>query len=196
MIETAETVRRFWLEEVGPEGWYGGGEDLDARIRERFRATWDCAAEGGLLHWTVTGPGTLAYLIVTDQFPRNMFRDDPRAFSTDRRALAAAKRALVAGADLHVEGDARQFFYLPLEHSESTPDQHRAVRLIHARMDAPETLLHARAHRRVIRAHGRFPHRNEALGRDSSGAEREMLDRGGYAAVVREMRDAPEKAAA
>ena len=195
MIETAETVRRFWLEEVGPEGWYGGGDALDARIRDRFRATWDCAAGGGLLHWTVTGAGTLAYLIVTDQFPRNMFRDDPRAFSTDRRAVAAAKRALVAGADLEVEGDARQFFYLPLEHSESTPDQHRAVRLIHARMDAPETLLHARAHRRVIRAYGRFPHRNGTLRRDDSAAGRRMLEGGGYAAVVRDLREASARAA-
>ena len=185
MMQTAETIRRFWLEETGPKGWYAGGDALDADIRDRFRTTWDAACAGGLTQWTTCAEGTLAYLILTDQFPRNMFRGEARAFATDARALAAAKRAVAAGQDLEIEGDARQFFYLPLEHSEHGPDQHRAVRLIAGRMDAPETLRHARAHREVIRRHGRFPYRNEALGRASTDAEREMIAAGGYGAVIR-----------
>ena len=181
---------RFWLEECAPDDWYRQDDALDDRIRERFAPSWEAARAGRLRHWCAAPRGTLAYLILTDQFPRNMFRGEARAFATDAAARVAAKRALVRGDDLAVEGPARQFFYLPLEHSESPADQARAVRLIAARMDAPETLLHARAHREVIRRFGRFPYRNAALGRTSTAAEREMVAAGGYGPVVREMRAA------
>lgn len=187
MDKTAEDVLCFWLDEVGPDGWYGGGGDLDAAIRDRFGATWEAAAAGRLSAWTCNARGTLAFLIVTDQFPRNMFRGTARAFATDPLALHVAKQAIRRGLDRAVEGEARQFFYLPLEHSETTPDQHRAVRLIASRMAAPATLDHARAHRAVIRSFGRFPYRNEALGRSSTSAERDMIAAGGYGTVFRSL---------
>ncbi|KIT17187.1 DUF924 family protein [Jannaschia aquimarina] len=188
--DDAREVLRFWLEECEPKDWYAGGEELDQTIRDRFGETWELAGRKGCDRWCGNARGTLAFLILTDQFPRNMFRGTARAFATDAIALRVAKRAIVQGLDLQIEGPARQFFYLPLEHSETTPDQHRAVALILERMDAPETLLHARAHREVIRRFGRFPYRNEALGRTSSPAEAEMVEAGGYKTVLEEVKAA------
>lgn len=181
---TPDDVLRFWLEEVGPDGWYGGGAELDDAIRDRFEGAWQAARDGRLTHWNCNADGALAFLILTDQFPRNMFRGEGRAFATDALARKKAKQAIRRGLDLEIDAPARQFFYLPLEHSETGPDQHRAVRLIAMRMDAPETLRHARAHREVIRRHGRFPYRNEALGRSSTPDEEAMLRAGGYGAVL------------
>lgn len=182
-----EDVLRFWLEEHGPEDWYGGGPALDRAIRERFEAAWEDARAGRLGRWSCSARGMLALLILVDQFPRNMFRGEGRAFATDALACRMAKQAIRRGLDLQVDGPARQFFYLPLEHSETGPDQHRAVRLIADRLDAPGTLLHARAHREVIRRFGRFPYRNDALGRDSTDEEAAMVAAGGYGAVLREV---------
>jgi uncharacterized protein (DUF924 family) len=183
-----EEVLRFWLEEHGEADWYRQDDALDAEIRERFEGLWQEAHR--LSPWCCSPRGTLAFLILTDQFPRNMFRGEARAFATDPLAQRVAKRACGMGLDLQVEGPGRQFFYLPLEHSESLADQARAVRLIHMRMDAPETLLHARAHRGVIRRFGRFPHRNAALGRESSAAEAAFMEGGGYGSAVEALRAA------
>jgi uncharacterized protein (DUF924 family) len=175
-----DEVLRFWLEELEEADWYRGGAELDARIRDRFEPSWERARAGELEDWRETPEGTLAYLILTDQFPRNMFRGTARAFSTDDLALRAAKAAIGACDDWLIDMPQRQFFYLPLEHSEDLDDQCRAVRLIATRMRAPETLLHARAHRWVIDRFGRFPYRNEALGRESRPPELRFLERGGY----------------
>lgn len=175
-----DEVLQFWLHDLDEADWYVGGETLDARIRERFEPLWERARDGEIDDWCDTPEGTLAYLIVTDQFPRNMFRGTAKAFSTDARALAAAKIALDACDDWLIDMPQRQFFYLPLEHSEEIEDQHRAVRLIATRMRAPETLLHARAHRWVIDRFGRFPYRNAALGRENRPSEERFLERGGY----------------
>ena len=178
-------VLRFWLEELEPRDWYVADAAVDARIRERFLGAWEAARGGELRDWEATARGALALLVLTDQFPRNMFRGDGRAFATDALARGVARRAVARGFDLEVEAPARQFFYLPFEHSESLTDQERAVRLIAMRMDAPETLLHARAHREVIRRFGRFPYRNAALGRETSAAEKAFLEGGSYGAVLR-----------
>jgi uncharacterized protein (DUF924 family) len=188
--DDARKVLGFWLEECEPQDWYAGGDALDAAIRERFGPLWKAARDGELSTWGCHPEGALAFLILTDQFPRNMFRGTPEAFSTDPLALDAAKKSLLFGHDRRIDGPARQFFYLPLEHSESIMDQDRAVRLIASRMDAPETLLHARAHRKVIRDFGRFPNRNAALGRPDRGCEARFLADGGYGHVVREMQAA------
>lgn len=180
-MSTPQEVLTFWLDEVGPKGWYGGGEALDAQIRDRFEADWDQAMAGGLGLWLTYPSGVLAYLFVTDQFPRNMFRGTAKAYRSDRLALPAARRAIARDWDLKIDPPARQFFYLPFEHSESLADQEHGVRLIKERMpEDDEQLLHARAHRAVIRAFGRFPYRNEHLGRTSTAKEREYLEAGGY----------------
>jgi uncharacterized protein (DUF924 family) len=137
--------------------------------------------------WLTYASGTLAYIILTDQFSRNMFRDDGKAYSTDGISRAAAKLAIDKGWDMRIDEPARQFFYMPLMHSENLCDQDRCVRLMMERM--PETggenFRHAQAHREVIRQFGRFPYRNEALDRPSTGSEKAYLASGGYGETLR-----------
>ena len=180
-----DDVVRFWTKTHGPEDWYAADAAFDAAIRDAFGPAWRQARDGGFRDWLSRPRGALAYLVLTDQFPRNMFRGSADAFATDDLARRAAKQAIRQGFDLAVEGAERQFFYLPLEHSESGPDQHRAVRLIATRLGDAETLRHARAHREVIRRYGRFPYRNAALGRRSTPAEDAMIAAGGYGGVLR-----------
>lgn len=189
-----EEVLGFWLDEVGPDGWFSADEALDAQIRERFEAAWTSAMAGGYSLWLTYPSGALAYIILTDQFPRNMFRNTGKAFGSDRIALAAAKSAVDKGWDLKIDEPARMFFYMPLMHSENLCDQDRCVRLTHERMrkSGADYLPHARAHREVIRQFGRFPTRNKALSRNSTSAESAYIAGGGYGQTIRslEMREA------
>ncbi|SFP26878.1 DUF924 family protein [Tranquillimonas alkanivorans] len=188
-MATPDDVLAFWLDEVGPEGWYKG-EALDDAVRDRFLDAWESAAQGAFALWLTYPTGTLAYIILTDQFPRNMFRGQATAFSTDTVALAAAKMAIARNWDMRIDEPARQFFYLPLMHSENLCDQDRCVRLMLTRMPetGAENLIHAKAHRDVIRRFGRFPFRNQALGRTPQTGEAEFLEQGGYGAAVRAAR--------
>ena len=186
----------FWLGEIGPEGWFAGafagGEDIDAVISARFAEVLDALAAGHLEHWVDGAAGTLAYLIVADQFSRNIHRGKGCAFATDARALSAARVALEAGWDMDAPEPERQFFYMPFEHSEDLADQDLAVNLMVERMPgSPDMGLHARAHREVILRFGRFPFRNDALGRESTLEEAAFLEAGGYGAVVRGLSHAP-----
>ena len=182
-------VLEFWLHEIGPKGWYAGGEAIDAVCRDRFADLWQAAHDGGLEHWVDGTVGTLAYLIVTDQFPRNIHRGSALAFATDARALAAARKAVAMGWDMNAPEPERQFFYMPFEHSEDPADQALAVEYLTERLSSdPDMALHALAHHEVITRFGRFPTRNAALGRVSSPAEQAYLDEGGYMAVVNRLK--------
>ncbi|WP_022703480.1 DUF924 family protein [Pseudorhodobacter ferrugineus] len=181
------TVLTFWLETVGPKGWYEVNADVDAEITAQFGDLWQSAHDGALDHWIDGTTGTLAFLILTDQFPRNMFRGDPRAFATDPCARAAARIALAQNWDLDAPTPERQFFYLPFEHSEDLADQALAVYCFSTRMENPESALHARAHKAIIQRFGRFPFRNAALGRSSSPEELAFMENGGYGAIVRDL---------
>lgn len=185
-----DEILKFWLDDCTPEQWFKVDADFDDTIRQRFGRAWIGATEGQYALWLTYPNGVLAYSILTDQMPRNMFRDSCEAFATDRAALAAAKSAIAKGWDLRVDPPARVFFYMPLEHSENLSDQDRAVRLISERMGDPTFLLHARAHREVIRQFGRFPHRNACLGRKTTSSEQAFLDRGGYGEILRELQEA------
>ncbi len=188
MQTTPDAIINFWLNDVGPAGWYNGGEALDEDIRRRFMAGWRTARLGGLDSWMIDPAGSLALLILLDQFPRNMFRGDERSFSADAKARRLAKLAIGRGHDLATDEDARLFYYLPLMHSECLNDQDRSVRLTAARLSGRGTSLqHARAHREVIRRFGRFPFRNDALGRKTTEPERLWLNAGGYGAVIAEL---------
>lgn len=186
-----EEVLAFWLDECSPEDWYKSDPAFDARIKDKFLPAWQQAAEGALGLWLTYSSGTLAYIILTDQFPRNMFRDSGEAFATDHLARAAAKMAIDRRWDMRIDEPARQFFYMPLMHAENLCDQDRAVRLIHTRM--PETgadnAPHAQAHRQIIRDFGRFPHRNDALSRNTTHVEQQYLDAGGYGSVIRAIQE-------
>jgi len=188
-MANAEEILKFWIDEVGPEGWYKSSEALDARIQERFGEIWERAAAGEFNDWACDPDRVLALIILLDQFPRNMFRDNSRAFSTDRKALCVAKKAIDKGFDLRIAEPERQFFYMPLMHSESLTDQERCVRLMTTRMaqNGAGNLLHAKVHREVIRTFGRFPYRNTALSRNPTVQETAYLDNGGYGKTMREV---------
>ncbi|MBA4323482.1 MAG: DUF924 domain-containing protein [Rhodobacter sp.] len=182
-------VLDFWISEIGPKGWFSGGEAVDMACRDRFLDLWQAAHDGGLEHWVEGPAGTLAYLVLTDQFPRNMFRGQARAFATDARARAAARRAVALGWDIAVPEPERTFFYLPFGHSEDLSDQEWSVELHAARMvEDAEYLLHARAHREIIARFGRFPFRNAALGRATTPEEQDFLAAGAYPALVDRLR--------
>ncbi|MCG7521239.1 DUF924 family protein [Ruegeria sp. Ofav3-42] len=187
-----EIVLSYWLDEVGPKGWYPQNDALDAEIRERFLTTWEAANEGKFSLWLTYPSGALAYIILMDQFPRNMFRGSAKAFASDRAALSVAKCAVDKGWDLKIDEPARQFFYLPMMHSENLCDQERCVRLMCQNMTNSDdgNLLHARAHREVIRKFGRFPYRNDALSRPMTEHEAAYVDMGGYGSTVRELQAA------
>lgn len=191
-MQKPEEVLRYWLDEIGPEGWYSASAALDAEIRSKFLSSWEGAMDGACGLWLTYPVGTLAYIVLTDQFPRNMFRDTEQAFASDRHARAACKVAVTRDWDQRISEPARQFFYLPLMHSENLVDQDRCVRLVAARMarDQSDNLLHAQAHRDVIRQFGRFPFRNLALGRVSTPAEQTWLAAGAYGSALRALRDA------
>jgi uncharacterized protein (DUF924 family) len=134
-------VVTFWRA-AGDEQWYKRDDAFDASIRERFLALWHKAVAGELSSWEATDDGALALVILLDQFPRNMFRDDPKAYSSDALARDVVHRALARGADRRIEAPLLQFLYLPFMHSEDLADQLRCVDLFRA-TDDTENLRYA-----------------------------------------------------
>ena len=179
MSETPADVIAFWRE-AGPERWFKKDTDFDEQIRSRFLKLHERAAAGELKDWENSAKGTLALLLLFDQFPRNMFRGTARAFATDELARAIAATALLKGFDAQVAPDMRAFFYLPFEHSEDMTDQQRAIALYTAAGDQ-DGLKWAQIHADIIRRFGRFPHRNPMLGRTTTPDEQRFLDEGGFA---------------
>lgn len=179
---TPEKVLSFWLDETDPKQWYNSPKSLDNAILQEFYPTWVSIMDGKFGMWLTYPSASLAYILVLDQFSRNMFRGSSKAFSSDLVALAAAKQAIKHKFDLAIDEPGRQFFYLPLMHSESLQDQERCIRLMHERMplEGMNNLLHARAHREVIRKFGRFPTRNEVLSRKNTAHEADYMKSGGY----------------
>jgi len=167
----------FWRE-AGYASWFNGGERFDALCRERFAEAHFAAARRECEHWMDSAQGALALLILLDQIPRNIFRGSGHAFATDPLALHYARRMVDAGLDQAIDAELRAFAYLPFEHSEDLADQHRSVALFDALGNAGYA-RYARAHLEVIERFGRFPHRNRALGRDSTPEEQAWLDAGG-----------------
>ena len=175
---TAADIVAFWRE-AGPKRWFEKDFVFDQEIRERFLDVHEAAADGKLTAWERNAEGALALLILLDQFPRNMFRNDIRAFATDPMALAIAAGAIVRGFDAQAPPELRGFFYLPFEHSEDLADQERAVAFYKAAGDA-DGLKWAELHADIIRRFGRFPHRNAVRGRVSTPEELAFLDGGGF----------------
>jgi uncharacterized protein (DUF924 family) len=172
-------VLAFWRA-AGPDKWFEKDAAFDVEITRRFLDAWHAAVEGKLAEWEQTPEGALALVIVLDQFPRSMFRGHARMYASDPLALAATKRALARSFDQQVPRRDRQFFYLPLEHSENLDDQERSVALAHAYGD-DEFTKYAEQHADIIRRFGRFPHRNAILGRATTPEEQAFLDGGGFA---------------
>jgi uncharacterized protein (DUF924 family) len=179
MVATADEIVSFWRA-AGAERWFNKDTAFDEEIRQRFLDAHEAAAGGKFSDWEQSAPGALALLILLDQFPRNMFRGDARAFATDPLARAIAAGAIVRGFDSQVPAEMRSFFYLPFEHSEDLADQERGIAFHKAIGDA-ENLKWAELHADIIRRFGRFPHRNTVLGRTTTPEEQAFLDGGGFA---------------
>ena len=174
----ASDVLAFWRE-AGPSRWFRKDAAFDNRFRERFQHAHEDAARGCLDAWAVSADGALALLILLDQYPRNSFRGTARMFATDANARGVACAAIAAGLDAQVDAQLRNFFYLPFMHSELASDQDRAAEL--ARPLGGEAFRFALMHRDIIEKFGRFPHRNEVLGRSTTPDEQRFLDQGGFA---------------
>jgi uncharacterized protein (DUF924 family) len=167
----------FWRK-AGPAMWFVADPAFDAEIRMRFEQAHLAASAGLDEIWAASAEGALAYLLLTDQFPRNIYRNSAHAFATDPLARAMADRALAAGFDMAVEPLLRMFFYLPFQHHEDGVSQARSVALFtrHRELTGDtEGLRYASEHAGLIARFGRFPHRNAVLGRVSTPDECEYL---------------------
>jgi uncharacterized protein (DUF924 family) len=181
----AESVLLFWFadepgsKEMSLSRWFFPTPEFDGLCTTRFLASYEDAAHGRLEDWRNDPRSCLALVLLLDQFPRNMFRGTARAFATDAKARELTRHAIASGFDLELPPIMRMFLYLPLEHSENLDDQLESVRLTSALVaenpDYTEFLEHAVQHLEVIRRFGRFPGRNNALGRDSTQEEMNFL---------------------
>ena len=189
LTATPHDVRTYWLNDLEPKDWYIQNDAIDAEITQRFGATWNAARDGNCVDWLDNPDDLLSFIILCDQFSRNMFRGAGDAFVTDAISRAATAKAIENDWDLKIAEPARQFIYMPLMHSEDLGDQDLATEMFHTRM--PKTgegnHLHCQAHRNVIAEFGRFPYRNMALGRETTPAEQRFLDAGGYGYAVRQL---------
>ena len=179
-LPAPDTVLHFWFKEASPKQHFSKDPAFDASIRDRFLTLHVQAAAGELWSWRATPSGRLAEIIVLDQFSRNLYRNDPRAFAQDGMALVLAQEAVHLGADLALEPAQRAFLYMPYMHSESARVQVESVRLFEA-SGLTGNIRFAHAHKRIIDRFGRYPHRNAALGRPSSAEEQAFLQEPGSA---------------
>ncbi|MGD9805344.1 MAG: DUF924 family protein [Hyphomicrobiaceae bacterium] len=163
-------VIRFWLDETPAEKRFKKDTAFDDEIRARFGAVYEAIAAAPPKGDALTPRIALATLIVLDQFSRNMFRGNPKAFAADGVARSIARAAVDGGLDRQLDVAARFFIYLPFEHSEDIVDQARSVDLI-ATLGNAEWDRYAIAHKEIIERFGRFPHRNDVLGRASTDEE-------------------------
>ncbi len=181
-----EEVLAFWFGCEGEEGygefreaWFSRNPDFDHEVRDRFEDVYEEAVAGGLEAWKEEAESCLALIVVLDQLPRNMFRGDPRTYAADGLALAAARYAIERAYDRELSPFQRMFLYLPFEHSEDLEDQRRSVELFRRLAEdtgSEDLLVYAVRHMEIIERFGRFPHRNEILGRRTTPEEAKFLE--------------------
>lgn len=179
MTSRPRDVLDFWFA-AGPEKWFAKSDAFDADIRRRFAETHAQAASGRLDAWAGDAQGMLALILVLDQFSRNLWRNDHRAFLQDGKALALADESVHRRFDVETPATARKWFYMPYMHAEDLAAQERGLVYFAQRLDDPETMKFAVEHRDIIRRFGRFPHRNAILGRETTPEEQSFLDEGGF----------------
>ena len=178
MAAIPNDILGFWRD-AGPAKWFKHDSRFDEAIRLKFEPVHHAAARGQYDTWAATPDGALALLILLDQFPRNLYRNSAHAFATDGKARAVARAAAAAGFHRLVEPELAQFFVLPFEHSEDLADHDEARRLA-AELKDPNLDKWVELHRDIVARFGRFPHRNPALGRETTAEEQAFLDEGGF----------------
>lgn len=167
-------VINFWFNELEPQQWFKKDEELDTTIKARFSVLHRQAKAGELFEWRKTALGSLAEIILLDQFSRNIYRDTPESFATDPLVLALAQFAISQGFDAELSQTERSFLYLPFMHSESPKIHVEAVTLFE-NLGNEYNLEFEHKHKDIIDRFGRYPHRNAILGRESTEAEIEFL---------------------
>ena len=169
-IASVEAILGFWFTECSEEDWFKKSDAFDATLRDRFGPTQRAASDRKLDNWADTADGRLALILLLDQMSRNLFRGSAQAFAQDPAALALARHAIAEGDHVGTSRERRLFLYLPFEHSENQADQEMCMALFTALGD-DELTEYARRHKVIVDRFGRFPHRNEALGRQSTDEE-------------------------
>ncbi len=177
-MEKASEILEFWLSK-GPRIWWSKDETTDREIATKFGDLHQAACQGELQGWQGEANSALAMVILLDQFSRNLFRGSSKSFEQDDQALEIAREALEKDFDKSCDQRLRNFFYLPFMHSERIADQERSVVLMHTYADT-NSLKAALTHRDIIERFGRFPHRNEIMNRQTTPAEVEFLNSGGF----------------
>jgi uncharacterized protein (DUF924 family) len=170
-----EEVLKFWFEELTPEDWFTSKPETDALVRERFGDLHNALKAAPPPEVETDPRAALAAVILFDQFPRNIFRSQPDAFSSDDLALHIARKALDKRFDHDMTNVEKQFLYMPFQHSEVSADQERSVDLFKS-LGNEEALKYAIEHREIIDRFGRFPHRNRVLGRTTTEAEAAFME--------------------
>jgi uncharacterized protein (DUF924 family) len=187
-VERAEEVLDFWFGREGEPGygefreaWFKKDPEFDRQIRDRFETLYEEAATGGLDGWKEEARSCLALVILLDQFPRNIFRGDPRSYATDRKAQVTAGYAVERALDRELPPFQRAFLYMPFMHSEDLEHQRRSVELFRTLegTDESDSAGYAVRHMEIIERFGRFPHRNEVLGRRTTPEEADFLTQPG-----------------
>lgn len=171
-------ILNFWFHEINPSQWWKKDECFDHLIEQRFSAIHARVGRCELFEWRQTAQGRLAEIIVLDQFSRNMFRGSPEAFAYDPLALALAQEAVAAHADKHLDIAQRSFLFMPYMHSES-PAIHSIAMQLFMNKCSPESFEFEKRHQQIIARFGRYPHRNNVLGRTSTAEEIEFLKQPG-----------------
>ena len=174
MACTPETILSYWYSERMKKYWFRSTPEIDTEIRDKFEALWEKSAKGELDHWAETAEGALALVIILDQFPLNMFRNQSKSFQTEQMSVQVARRAIEKKLDTQLPKNQIAFLYMPLMHSENLKDQNISVRLFE-QTGLDDNTRFAKHHRGIIQQFGRFPHRNSILNRKSTSEELEYL---------------------
>lgn len=169
-----DEVIGFWFEDIEPRQWWIKDPAFDQALRLRFLALHERAVRCELWRWRANARGRLAEIIVLDQFSRNMFRDQPKAFAADGLALCLAQELVASGLDQHLPASQRAFGYMPFMHSESL-EIHDAARPLFEQPGLADNLEAERRHRAILERFGRYPHRNAVLNRASTPEEIDFL---------------------
>ena len=175
MQNTSEEIINFWFKEIDNKLWFNSTLELDELIKQRFESIYHAALSDKLAEWEKIPQGSLALVIVLDQFPLNMYRGKRESFAGERKAIEVTKNAIKLGFDQNLSDKEKAFLYLPLMHSEDLADQDLSVELFE-KAGLEHNLRYAKHHREIIRKYGRFPHRNKILDRESTTEEIEYLD--------------------
>jgi len=172
-IADPEALLKFWFSDEARSRWFDSTQAFDDLLRDRYLTTWEAARDGALDLWADTPRGALALVIILDQLPLNIFRDNPASFVTEADSRRIAEMAIERGHDRELVDEEKSFLYLPFMHGESLANQDRSVALYH---EAGLDIRWAEHHRDIIHRFGRFPHRNAILGRESTPEETAWLN--------------------